>query len=95
MSDVSQAVLAAIAVLCFAIARPTHYRCEPGYYVEGVRPSGETRCVEAPTDRGDGECIAGGRCRFADTALSYPVQLYCTGGAHPIVVDERTVGCQR
>ncbi len=48
----------------------------------------------APAGNGDDECVAGSPCHFEDNAFSYPVQLYCSG-SQPIVVDERTVGCQR
>lgn len=70
--------------------------CPPGTYVEGIRASGASSCVTAPP-RGCSE-PAGTQleqrpCVYTEHRT--PVQLYCTGGAHPIVIDDRTVGCQR
>ena len=70
-------------------------RCCTGFYVEGVRPSGVTRCVKALPDLHPEECW--GRHACPDTKESapwYPLAIYCTGGSVPIVVDERTIGCQ-
>jgi hypothetical protein len=70
--------------------------CPPDMYIEGVRPDGASSCVTRPP-RGCEE-PAGARverepCHFVERRK--PVQLYCTGGMHPIVVDDRTIGCQR
>ena len=87
--------LGAIALVWFTLVRPDHHRCAVGS-PEGIRPSGETRCLVPPSGRGDDECVSGGRCSFPVVPrFGYAVRIYCTGGAHPIVVDARTVGCQR
>ncbi len=94
--EVLQAFIAALALIYFAFVRPSRYRCPGSLYAEGVRPSGVTRCVVPPPGRGQNECIhRHGDCDFEDRAFSFPVAVYCTGGAHPIVVDSQTVGCQR
>lgn len=69
-------------------------RCCHGFYVNGVRPSGDTECIEAPAGTGSDECIAGGQCRFADDAPRYPIAISCPSGHRPIVVDSMTVGCR-
>jgi hypothetical protein len=64
-------------------------RCCKGYHVDGVRPDGRTWCVAKPACPDDSECGSA----FPDPPR-YPVEIHCTGGSVPIVVDERTVGCQ-
>jgi hypothetical protein len=42
------ALLASIFLLCWACAtRPTHARCPPDWWINGVRPSGELGCRPA------------------------------------------------
>ncbi len=69
-------------------------RCREGWFVEGVRPSGVTRCLPVPP-RHCGEPVPPDNqpCPHDDRVEWRAV--YCTGGSKPIVVDERTVGCQR
>ncbi len=89
------ATIASILVLCVCmLVKPTHVICPAGWYVNGVRPSGQTECLPVPsgfeelTDRG-----------IVDHSIEPPgyvrVRIYCTGGMRPIVVDQRTIGCQR
>lgn len=82
------AVLVSIALLSIACAmRPIHGRCPASWWVDGVRPSGEYRCAYSADDRD------------WPTIDAWPVEIesriYCTGGARPIVVNARSVGCQR
>lgn len=73
------------------IIRPQHARCPRGWYVEGVRESGRTQCRPVPPVMcGDGSYDP---CPQDDRAL--PLQIYCTNGTRPIVVDNRAIGCQR
>ncbi len=94
--EVLQAFVAALALAYFAFVRPSRYRCPGSLYVEGVRPSGVTRCVVPPPGRGDAECIhRHGDCDFDDRAFSFPVAIYCTNNQVPIAGDDgRTVSCQ-
>ena len=75
---------------------PPVAKCAPGWYVEGVRPNGLTTCVYAPPGGcGDAAGTPAEQMACVYEEKRYPIGVHCTGGAHPIVVDERTVGCQR
>jgi hypothetical protein len=77
--------LLTIAVMTVAsLVQPRRARCPDGMYVNGVRPSGAFECRIAPKLKHEAppDSELGGR-------------IYCTGGTRPIVVDYRTVGCQR
>ena len=74
---------------------PTRATCPIGWYVEGVRPSGKTRCRPVPPPR-CGEPVPPDNGPCPRDERSIPLEIHCTGGSHPIVVgDGRTVGCQR
>lgn len=82
-----------IAAWC-AITQPTRFRCAPQFYVEGVRPSGVTRCVERPPGNGDTECVTVGACNLDDRVpFAYPIRIYCHPSQRPLVVNETTVAC--
>lgn len=89
----------ALLIVC-AATRPQRGECPPGWYVEGVRvmslgiePIGSFAC-KRPAVGGETDVLTG-----KSTAHELPGELrgriYCTGGALPIVVNERAVGCQR
>lgn len=89
-----------IALLCCSIAtRPAAARCPARWFVNGVRPSGLYECRRVP----DGNPLYDGAGGFPDRSVDRPgwyrSRVWCTGGAHPIVVladgEARTVGCQR
>ena len=69
-------------------------RCRAGWYVEGVRPTGIARCRPSPP-AGCGEPVPPFNQPCPMDTRSEPMAIYCTGGAVPVVVDYRTVGCQR
>lgn len=87
------------ALLLFVAActtPPDHAQCAPGWYVEGVRPTGVTTCVYAPPGGcGDAAGTPAEQMACVYEERRYAIAVYCTNGTHPIVVDERTVGCQR
>lgn len=90
MIDDALAALATLAVLCAAmLTRPPRAECPSGWWLDGVRPDGSFTC--AHVDAGD-------RREWPPLeALPDEIdgRVYCTGGARPIVVNYRTVGCQR
>lgn len=76
--------------------RPRTVACERGFYLNGVRPSGETECIQvSPVTPGD-ECGRGETCSgdWPDMP-SYPVRVWCDEGEMAVVVDERTARCMR
>ncbi len=75
------------------LTRPTSAECRPGFYVNGVRPSGTTECIEAPRGNGADECVRGKPCTFADDAPRYPIAIVCAAGTAPRVIDARHVRC--
>lgn len=96
MTDVVIAFIATMALVAtFVVARDTG-RCPDGYWLStGVRPDGRYTCTRVPV--GDDHRDARGIVR--DDSIVPPGetsgQFICTGGAQAIVVDFRTVGCQR
>ncbi len=60
--------------------------CPRGYFVEGVRPTGETHCVETPPGL-ENEVPAGW------VAKRWPVRVWC-GERRAVVVSARKVGCR-
>lgn len=88
------AMLAMLIVIAFVRHGQTTARCDVGEYVEGVRPTGKTRCVRVPATETD---CRGARACHPDEEPVYTreLEIYCTGGSVPVVVDERTIGCQR
>lgn len=88
MGELVSAFVFALAVLL------SPKTCRPGWYVEGVRPSGLARCrPEPPRDCGEPVPPFEQPCPH-DERVEQRV-IICTGGTQPIVVDERTIGCQR
>lgn len=89
-------LLASIITLAttMALSTITPKTCPTGWYVEGVRPSGYTQCRPVPPAH-CGEAVPPDNkpCPHDDRVL--PMVIVCTGGAHPITVGDRTVGCQR
>ena len=87
--------LVSIATLTTAMAtHPVRATCPPGWFVAELRtgtrgmPIGLFTCERPPLDDHDADTV-----RFRPGRLHG--QLYCTGGARPIRVSDRTVGCQR
>lgn len=88
MTELLSALVFVIAVLL------SPKRCREGWFVDGVRPSGVTRCRPAPPPR-CGEPVPPHNQPCPKDERAELMVIYCTGGTRPIVVDDRTVGCQR
>ncbi len=85
--------LSALLSMWTTFDRPQSATCQPGFYVNGIRPTGATECIQAPIGRGDDECVAGGRCSFDVEPVVLPVQLRCDRGTEPRVIDSTHVRC--
>jgi hypothetical protein len=73
---------AAVGVL----VRPDRVVCAPGYYNQGVRPTGRTTCrQEIPEDLPDRDVPGFGQ-------VVYPVRVYCPTGKAPRAMTFRAVG---
>lgn len=90
-----ESALALLSIACMLAAMATHPsrgRCPPRWRNDGVRGDGRFECVR-PLEGGYDD-VPGSR----DASYQPPGELlgriYCTGGSVPIVVDERTVGCE-
>lgn len=94
--------LASVALLCCSmVARPTSARCMGRFYVNGIRPTGVYECRPVA----GGSPMLDGTWGTPDGAIDRPGwyrgRIWCTSGAHPIVVlatrdsEARVVGCQR
>ncbi len=71
-----------------------HAECPDRWYVNGVRPNGRYQCLPVLGDPERDIDDAKAKIEWHDSR-AIDGEIYCTGGAHPIVVGPRTVGCQR
>lgn len=94
IDDFIFAIVTLIVLFTVAVIRPERIRAPVGYNVEGVRPDGSTTIRVAPP-RSCGEPIPPNNQPCTHRDRSFGARIYCTGGTLPIVVDERTIGCQR
>ncbi len=102
MRDLVAATLAFVSLVLLRLAcaaQPERARCPDGWGLDtGIRRDGSFECWSAPAaacrdampGRASDECYA-----RQPEPVHIDSQIYCTGGTQPIVVDERTVGCQR
>ncbi len=92
-------LLAAIASLLVAASttccEPQRGGCPAGWHHDGVRRDGRYECVRAPIGSMDDDGTWGRPDRSRVPPGIVRSRIYCTGGAVPIVVSERVVGCQR
>lgn len=86
-------VVAVLVSFVLALALPSRAQCPVGWSLhEGVRRSGEFACYGPLAER------CGDAREYTDPCPKPEItrsRIYCTGGSRPIVVDFRTVGCQR
>jgi hypothetical protein len=89
------ALLIAWAIgLCSPCVRPTSARCPPQHDLRtGIRADGRFECW--PQLRADPEWDDTRDGTGVQSSVTIPGRIYCTGGTRPIVIDYRTVGCQR
>jgi hypothetical protein len=87
------AFVAVLTTLLIAVTLPDRARCEPGWSLhEGVRLDGSYACYGPLKPPGCGDAAGDWKpCQKPEIKRS---RVYCTNGHRPIVVDERTVGCQ-
>lgn len=87
-------LLGSIVLLCAAmVIHPDHARCDATMWVNGVRPDGTYELRRVPV--GDDEIGPRGELDHSRQPPGVLVgRVYC-GGRLAIVVDSRTVGCQR
>jgi hypothetical protein len=89
-------LIASVIALCWSMAaHPRRARCPAGWYVNGIRATGEFECVRTP----GGDVLYDGAGGYPDRAVDLPGRLsgriYCTSGSLPIVVSDHAVGCMR
>ena len=76
--------------------RPRQARCPVGHDLRtGIRTSGEFECWRSPPGNSLYDGAGGFPERSPQSKAILSGRIYCTGGGQPIVVNERTVGCQR
>jgi hypothetical protein len=93
-------VLLSIALSCCSfVLRPNRAQCPPSFYASGLHPSGEFTCLAAPAGDPEFDGWRGGPDATIERPWWFKSRIWCTGGAHPIVVltdrEARTVGCSR
>jgi len=95
--EMSLAVLVTLAIATVSMCvRPSRARCPIGYDLRtGVQRSGAFVCWPSPTGNPMYDGAGGYPERSVQSNATIGRAIYCTGGARPIVVDYRTVGCQR
>lgn len=98
LDDLLFSVMSLLIIVVAIAARPTRAQCPRGFYLDaGIRTSGPDvgafSCRRPPIG-GDDDVLTG-----RETAIEQPgvlrSRIYCTGGTMPVVVNHRTVGCQR
>ena len=84
--DILVGFVCVVIVAVFMAFAPKRATCPKGMYqAHGIKPDGSYLCRDVvPEGKEDTVVPRDKRGR-----------IWCTGGARPIVVDERTVGCQR
>lgn len=97
LESLAMFLIAMVVMGGLLVIRQSEIRCPRGYDLRtGVRPDGHFECWPSPV--GDPEWD-GTWQRSPDRSVQplgvFGNQIHCTGGAHPVIVDFRTVGCQR
>lgn len=99
MNEGGEMLVVVLALAIAAIAMCTHpsrANCPDGHDLRmGIRRSGDFECWSRPVGDPDYDGTFGKPERSVQPGPVYRGRIYCTGGAQPIVVDYRTVGCQR
>lgn len=95
MTDAVIAFLSVCLLVFTFVAARDHGRCPNGFWLStGVRVDGRYACTRLPV----GDDYRDARGIVHDDSVVPPGEVdgmvRCTGGARPIVVDFRTVGCQ-
>lgn len=83
-----------VILVAFAL-RPSHARCPKHWHNNGVRPSGVFTCTRNPFGDPDWDWSLHRPDRSTVPPGKIWGRIYCTNGHVPIVVNDRTVGCQR
>lgn len=82
-------------IIAAAVYGPTSASCPATWHHDGIRPTGSFQCVRGPVGDPDWD----GTWMRPERGVVPPgvlrARIYCTNGTEPIVVNERTVGCQR
>jgi len=88
-------IIGVLLAIAAQVLRPHHAACPGHWHNNGIRPSGEFLCTQNPVGDPDYDGTYGRPDRSVVPSGCLYGRLHCTGGQHPIVVDDRTVGCQR
>ena len=87
-------VLGWLAWVIGHITQPSVISCARGYWLEGVRPNGVTRCIKDDFVDPSKECKReGDPCGPWPDAPWYPVRVWCKGGSAPSAVDDKLARC--
>lgn len=107
LADLAAAIMTVLILLVSFITRPKRARCPDTYDLRtGIQASGRFNCWPHPVAppgwnyRRDGRIedwdgTFGKAERSLQSEAAIGGKLYCTNGTRPIVIDYRTVGCQR
>lgn len=88
-------ILSLLVFFVAGITRPTRARCPRGWWLpEGVRPSGVYECAPIRPARWVRTRRGGWIDASSDAASGFEGEIYCTGGAVPVVVDGVAVSCE-
>lgn len=95
LDEIAHLAMGVVVLVAAAFVRPTIASCPQGYFVEGVRPTGESRCLPVPPP--EPSCAGAVRCPDHPPSRYWlPVQIHCTGTTIPTVGnDGRTIRCTR
>lgn len=83
METIFYVLVGLLTALDSCVSHPSSAKCASGFYPEGVRPEGDTRCLQEIPEHGP----------IPEVRLSYPIRIYCPVEHRAIVVGERGVAC--
>lgn len=92
MTDVGCAAISILVMLIAFVMHPHRAKCPRGFWMNGVRPTGEFQCRRTPV----GDDIRMPNGHVVDHSIQPPGvldgRIFCAGG-DPRVIDDTTVAC--
>lgn len=89
------ALVSIVVMLASFVVAPQRACCPPGWHHNGIRPTGQFACTRAPVGDPDWDGTWQRPERSHVPAGEIRGRLRCANRTHPLVRDERCVGCQR
>jgi hypothetical protein len=83
----------ALLRLITSVSQPRVAQCPSGWYVNGVRPAGDSSCIDARDPRPED---TRGECHHEHIEVdALPIRVWCDEDELAVVRDERTIACRK